>query len=144
MSKMKLSKLQRHEYLLFLREESACLNEIEGAREFLLQEGHDREKVYEKFRLSHKCCYHKKATYIHMLNGNRDKAIKTFKKWRVFMNDMLWECMENHKNDDKPTSLTIFDEDRESTCSLVDLKAIDTIAKNMKETDEYFCRDLNL
>jgi len=145
----KLSIQQKRIIRELLTDERALLSHIEKSQEELRKQGISEEEIKEHIGMSHKCCWHKICTYIHILNGNRGKAIKTFYKWRDNSNDILWMLMEKHKTSEgKACKIEGMYTDKDNIIQ-TDLKDVDDggileYATDMKHNDKIFCNILKV
>ena len=145
----KLSIKQKRIIREFLSDQRVLLKIIEDTQQYMRDTGVSEEVIKENTGGSHKCAWHRICTYIHILNGNRGKAIKTFYKWRDNSNDLLWLLMDNHKTGGKKASITsLKHNDKDKTiqrdANEVDEGQITTFATDMKHNDKMFCDILNV
>jgi len=144
----KLSIKQKRIIREFLTDQRVLLSRIENTQQDMRDGGISEEEIKENTGLSHKCAWHRVCTYIHILNGNRGQAIKTFYKWRDNSNDLLWLLMNNHKTSGKKASLTTLemDDDQIIRSRVKDINEgdITKFATDMKHNDTMFCGILNV
>ena len=143
--KLRLGLIPRKIIKEMLQDHQKLLIYIEGKMKRMKKMGLSDEEVKKYAGFSHKCCYHKVATYIHILNGNRDEAIKTFYKWRIYSTEALDEIMENHKTGESLAHIRTFTSgETAENWKKIDENEINNFAVDMKENDKLFSKLLNV